>query len=383
MGNSLKETGRAPVHTFYSDNAWIEGAAVEQLEKVAELPDAIAIAAMPDLHPGKYGPVGCAILTEEIHPEFVGSDIGCGMALFALDEPARKLRLDKAASRLRILGEAWDGDARARLEEADLANSGFGHALGTIGGGNHFCEVQAVSDVLDQVQLEKSGLRKESLCLLVHSGSRGLGNAILTEVLSDGLVSFAPGSEAASTYQEKHDAAVRWASLNRQIIAERAAEALRMEARLIVDAPHNMLEPYDSGMLHRKGAATVTRSADGLVPIAGSRETLSYLVRWTGGPDAMHTLSHGAGRKFDRASARQRGSKMKSDLARMQRNPFGGYVICEDKALLMEEAASAYKDCGKVIGDLVAHGLAQQVATMKPLVTFKVTRDSASSRGRR
>ena len=100
---------------------------------------------MPDLHPGKYGPVGCAILAERVHPEFVGSDIGCGMALFAFDESARKLRLDKAADRLRILGEPWDGDAVARVEEAGLAEAGFAASLGTIGGGNHFCEVQAVA----------------------------------------------------------------------------------------------------------------------------------------------------------------------------------------------------------------------------------------------
>ncbi|MDP4594836.1 MAG: RNA ligase RtcB family protein [Beijerinckiaceae bacterium] len=368
--------GRAPVHTFYSDTAWIEGAAVDQLNKVAELADAIAVAAMPDLHPGKYGPVGCAILTKQVHPEFVGSDIGCGMSLFALDEPARKLRLDKAASRLRVLGESWDGDTSERLASTGLSACGFEQVLGTIGGGNHFCEVQAVADVLDGPQLEKTGLQKDTLCLLVHSGSRGLGNAILADTLANGLVSLDPASAAAKAYREKHDAAVRWASLNRQVIAERAAAALRLEARLIVDAPHNMLENFNGNMLHRKGAATVNGSADGFVPVAGSRATLSFLVRWTGGSDAMQTLSHGAGRKYDRASARQRGSTDKSALAREQRNPYGGYVICEDKALLKEEAAEAYKDCGKVVGDLVAHGLAAQVATLKPLVTFKTIREA-------
>ena len=375
MGNSPDMTGRAPVHTFYSNNAWIEGAAVDQLNKVAELPDALAVAAMPDLHPGKYGPVGCAILTEKIHPQFVGSDIGCGMSLFALDESARKLRLDKAADRLRVLGEIWDGDAREQLAAAGLADAGFEQALGTIGGGNHFCEVQAVGDVLDTGQMEKTGLRKDSLCLLVHSGSRGLGNAILSDVLSGGLVSLDRTSAQAVDYCRRHDLAVRWATLNRRVIADRAAGALRLEARLLVDAPHNMLEPFGEGILHRKGAARVNGCADGLVPIAGSRATLSYIVQWTGGPDAMQTLSHGAGRKYDRASARHRGGKKMSQLARMQRNPYGGYVICEDKNLLVEEAAEAYKDCGKVVGDLVAHGLAKQVATLKPLVTFKTIRE--------
>ena len=371
MGNNPERTGRAPVHTFYSENAWIEGSAVDQLNQVADHPETISVAAMPDLHPGKYGPVGCAILSRTIRPELVGSDISCGMALFALDEPARRLRLDKAAERLRGLGESWDGDAQARLAQAGLAEAGFAGVLGTVGGGNHFCEVQAVGDVFDSNALEAQGLQKDSLCLLVHSGSRGLGNAILEDVLRDGLVSLDPAGDQAVQYRQRHDAAVRWATLNRQIIAERAAKALRMEPRLIVDDPHNLLEVHDGAILHRKGAATVTRASSGLVPIAGSRATLSHLVRWTGGAHAMLTVSHGSGRKYDRASPRARAGNSKSDLARLQRNPFGGYVICEDKALLAEEAGEAYKDSGKVIGDLESHGLVARVATLKPLVTFK------------
>jgi release factor H-coupled RctB family protein len=372
MGHSPDAIGRAPIHAFYSHKAWIEGAAVDQLHKVAELADVRAVAAMPDLHPGKYGPVGCAILAERVHPEFVGSDIGCGMALFAFDESARKLRLDKAADRLRILGEPWDGDAVARVEEAGLAEAGFAASLGTIGGGNHFCEVQAVGEILDAEAAANAGLERDALCLLVHSGSRGLGTAILVDRLAGGLVSYDPLSEDGAAYLASHDLAVRWAALNRAVIAERAARALRMDARLIVDAPHNLASLRDGGVLHRKGAAL----ASGLTPIAGSRATPSHLVRWTGRPEAMDTLSHGAGRKYDRAAARRRGSTAKSDLAKLTRNPFGGYVVCEDKHLLVEEAPDAYKDCEKVVDDLVDHGLCARVATLKPLVTFKTIREA-------
>jgi release factor H-coupled RctB family protein len=372
MGNSPDTIGRAPIRAFYSPQAWIEGAAVVQLAKIAGLPDVRAVAAMPDLHPGKYGPVGCAILAERIHPEFVGSDIGCGMALFALDEPARKLRLDWAAERLRILGEPWEGEAGKRLEEAELTQVGFAASLGTIGGGNHFCEVQASSEILDAEAAAAAGLERDALCLLVHSGSRGLGTAILEDRLAGGLVSYEPSSAEGVAYLSLHDQAVRWAALNRAVISERAARALRMQARLIVDVPHNLATLRDGGVLHRKGAAV----ARGLVPIAGSRATLSYLVRWTGRPEAMETLSHGAGRKYDRAATRRRGGTAKSDLARLTRNPFGGYVICEDKALLIEEAPDAYKDCAKVVSDLFAHGLAAPVAKLKPLVTFKTIREA-------
>ena len=92
MGTSPKVDGCAPIHVFASSKSWIEGNATLQLDHVAALPGVRTVAAMPDLHPGKYGPVGCAILAERIHPQLVGSDIGCGMGLFALDIAARKLR---------------------------------------------------------------------------------------------------------------------------------------------------------------------------------------------------------------------------------------------------------------------------------------------------
>ena len=85
-----------------------------------------------------------------------------------------------------------------------------------------------------------------------------------------------------------------------------------MDARLIVDAPHNLASLRDGRVLHRKGAAL----ASGLTPIAGSRATPSHLVRWTGRPEAMDTLSHGAGRKYDRAAARRREKARPSPISR-------------------------------------------------------------------
>src|SRR5262249_54543998 len=142
MGNSPAVGGRAPVHAFYSSRSWIEGKAVQQLEDVASLAGIKAIAGMPDLHPGKYGPVGRSILEEHLHPQFAGSAIGCGMGLFQLDLAVRKLRLDKAADRLRALDVPWDGDIVAARAGAGLQSTSFDASLGTIGGGNHFCELQ-------------------------------------------------------------------------------------------------------------------------------------------------------------------------------------------------------------------------------------------------
>jgi len=117
MGTSPKVDGRAPVHVFASSKSWIEGNATRQLEQVSALPGIQAVAAMPDLHPGKYGPVGCAILSDCVYPQFVGSDIGCGMGLFELDIAVRKLRLDRLADRLHILDQSV-GSQRLHVRHA-------------------------------------------------------------------------------------------------------------------------------------------------------------------------------------------------------------------------------------------------------------------------
>ena len=237
MGTSYTEgsaasADAAPIHRFYSSNTWIEGAAEEQLSLVSEMAGVSHVAAFPDLHPGKYGPVGSAILADRIYPQLIGNDIGCGMSLYALDLTARKLRLDKAAQKLRALEGVWTGDAATRLSQAGLARDLHTQALGTIGGGNHFCELQVVDDInLSGLQTSPI-VQKGDLMLLVHSGSRSLGMAVFGSVL-DGLSGLDPDKPEGRSYLAAHADAVRWASLNRQLIAERAADALRTDLRLI------------------------------------------------------------------------------------------------------------------------------------------------------
>jgi release factor H-coupled RctB family protein len=369
--------GRAPIHSFYSANAWIEGDATRQLGQVAAEPGILAVAAMPDLHPGKYGPVGCAILSDSIRPEFVGSDIGCGMGLFQLDVATRKLRLDKAADRLRELDGPWSGhggDPAAALAAAGVDPTDFDSSLGTVGGGNHFCELQAIDEILVPDIAAAAGLDAGAVHVLVHSGSRGLGNAILDRHLADGgsrpASAIVPDCERGIKYRRAHDHAVSWARVNRAAIAARAGIAARGAVRPIADLAHNMMEVTPAGVLHRKGAAAADR---GLVPIPGSRGSLSYLVQplASASPLALASLAHGAGRKYDRASMHGRVSIKKSDLQRLERNPFGGLIVCENRDLLVEEAPDAYKAIGRVIDDLVTFGLVRVVATFRPLITFK------------
>jgi release factor H-coupled RctB family protein len=384
MGNSQPISmgnvdGRAPVHTFYSDKSWIEGGAVQQLEQVASLPGVKAVAAMPDLHPGKYGPVGCAILADNVHPHFVGADIGCGMGLFQLDIPVRKFRTEKVAERLAVLDEPWAGDVGAARDAAGLSPTPFDASLGSIGGGNHFCEFQAIEEIVAPETAGKAGLDPALTYILVHSGSRGLGYAILERQLAAGTVTLDRGSEAETRYFESHDHAVRWAVLNRHVIARRAAAAARGEVRLIADLSHNFMEKTAAGVLHRKGAAPSDR---GLVPIPGSRAALSYLAEplTPGRPEALASLAHGAGRKYDRASMHGRVRTKKSDLAKLTRNPFGGMVLCEDRDLLVEEAGDAYKNVDRTVADLEDFGLARVAAAFRPLVTFKTARGKTERR---
>ena len=329
---------------------------------------------MPDLHAGKYGPVGCSILADAVYPAFAGSDIGCGMALFQLDVPVRKLRLEAVADRLTALEGSWSGDRATLLAQHGLDPSPYDESLGTVGGGNHFCELQAIDEVRDAATKDALGLEPDRALLLIHSGSRGLGYSILQEQMQDGLAALPAASAAADRYFAAHDAAFKWASLNRLVIAMRAADALRADFKMLADVSHNFIERTPAGILHRKGAAPADR---GPVPVPGSRTTLSYLMQplQTATPDALASLAHGAGRKHDRASMHGRVRTAKSDLARLARNPFGGYVVCTDRNLLVEEAGEAYKNINGVIDDLESFGLAEVMATLRPLVTFKTARE--------
>jgi len=362
MGTPNSDGASAPVHQFYSSSVWIEGAAEDQLFATARLPGVQTIAAFPDLHPGKYGPVGCAILSERVHPHLIGNDIGCGMSLFQLDIPARKLRAEKVAKRLRVLQDPYEGDAEARLTASSLPLD-YASSLGSIGGGNHFCEVLSVEAAYD------SRIERDATYLLVHSGSRGYGTAVFAPVLYEALEGLDSFSAKAAAYLVGQERAVRWAALNRKVIAERAARALRAEVILIADSPHNLIEQHSGGYLRRKGAA---KADIPLVPLAGSRDALSYLLQPTGGaPEALDSLAHGAGRRYDRRSMHGRVGGTKSDRERLARTSFGGHVVCEDRDLLIEEAPGAYKNAAQCLSELEAAGLASCVAAFKPLVTFK------------
>ncbi len=373
MGTPLSDVARnidcaAHINIFHSTHSWIEGIAIDQLDQVANVKGVQKIAAFPDLHPGKYGPVGCAILADRVYPHLIGNDIGCGMSLFLLDLSARKIRVEKAAEKLRTLEGLWDGDIPKAIRYAGLPTSIHDRSLGTIGGGNHFCELQAVDSIFDETSARAVGLSKNCVLLLVHSGSRSMGAEVFRGVQNN-MVGLTANTVEANAHLKNHDRSVEWACLNRKLIAERAALALRASVKLIADSPHNLIENHEGMYLHRKGAA---KADIALVPLAGSRDALSYLLKPTGQIDrALNSLSHGAGRKYDRQSMLGRVGSTKSDRSKLERTSFGGRVVCDDRQLLLEEAPQAYKDSRAVVDDLMQSNLATPVVSLKPLVTFK------------
>lgn len=382
LDGSASHMDAADIHFFYSPQSWIEGSVLEQLEQVASLQGMQKLAAFPDLHPGKYGPVGCAMLSSNLHPQLIGNDIGCGMSLFALDLPSRKIKIDKAASQLAKLDQTTSNNAEliaTRLEQVGLSTTLHPDSLGTIGGGNHFCELQIVDHIGNTDLATKAGLDRSQSYLLVHSGSRSLGTEVFASIVQKQVLT---GTEM-DTYLALHDQAVRWAKLNRQVIAERAANLLRCDCKLISDSPHNLVEVVENidgsrSFLHRKGAAKADMA---FVPLAGSRDALSYLVHPTGRDnEALTSLAHGAGRKYNRSSMHGRISRKKSVQDTLIRTSFGGRVICEDSQLLIEEAPHAYKDASHVLKDLTDLHLVEPVASFKPLVTFKKSSAGSSSK---
>jgi release factor H-coupled RctB family protein len=380
MGNPLLVDAQARVHIFASSTSWIEDAAIQQLKHLASRNGVISVAGMPDLHPGHHGPVGSAALAKGIvHPDVIGTDIGCGMQLWRVDADERDLNLDKLVNRFTSLEGAWDGDASALLEANDLQTHDYAASLGTIGGGNHFCELQSVETVVDATQAAKIGMHVGGTTLLVHSGSRGPGAATLLRHYHSGTEGL-PLDEGGRAYLADHDIAVRFASLNRRVIAQRALVAIRIEGTEVIDNPHNLAELKGDHVLHRKGAAPADR---GLVPIAGSRGTFTYLVQpLEASPDALASLAHGAGRKHDRGSMERRIRTEPGRVQKLERTKLGSRVICTDRKLLIEEAPEAYKDIDRVVNDLETQGLAKVVAVLRPLITFKTARDTREDKRR-
>lgn len=367
------------IRLIRTEKSWMEGLAIDQLRTAASRPGIELAVGLPDLHPGKGLPVGAAMLSRGvIYPAFIGNDVGCGMAFQQCELKVRKLKRDRLARRLTEMAATKGKLAPEAPEQWAVAHGyefgGMTEGLGSIGGGNHFAELLELEKVLDPETWDSLNLDPQMLFLLVHCGSRGHGEKLYRDQSAvSGADALRDDSEAAQNYLARHQILLRWAETNRAVIGAGMLEMLGADGRLILDNCHNSITPIaaDDGTilrLHRKGAAAADR---GPVLIAGSRGAFSYLVVPVGDQSGnAFSLAHGAGRKWNRQSARGRLETRYSADA-LRQTPLHSLVICPDKALLYEEAPEVYKNIDQVIADLESHHLIRVAAKFRPLLTFK------------
>ncbi|KZO93542.1 release factor H-coupled R [Calocera viscosa TUFC12733] len=371
----LREPGDVAEVRIIAAKSFVNDQAVKQLQQVALLSDVRVAVGMPDLHPGSRFPIGCALIADGVYPALIGSDIGCGIAVYRLSSLPSRLDPAKVAHRLTGLDEPWAGDVQEWLarygvqEETEFDRT----SLGTVGAGNHFAEICKVEKIADEAVARELGVTEDDLYLMVHSGSRGLGGSILSSQTTTSSNPYhAPSSPTLHPYLQAHDHALLWARANRDLIAQRIAACLDLPApEKVVDVTHNSVTPCLGAdevrrWLHRKGAAPTDR---GVVPCPGSRGDFSWLLQPTGdGVLNAHSLAHGAGRLYARKDMHAftkpgRGSLLVTAL--------DSHVICEDPELLVEERPEAYKSIECVVSDLEDAGVASRVVCLRPVVTYK------------
>lgn len=398
-------TERAGIDTPLPVKMWTRGVPVEesamkQLANVASMPFIHKhIAAMPDVHWGMGATVGSVIATKgAIIPAAVGVDIGCGMiasrtSLTANDLPdnlhAIRTAIEAAVPHGRTDNGgpndrgAWGDCVRVpdelaldlgrlvskhpkRLERAALRAP---HQLGTLGTGNHFIEV-----CLDEV---------DHVWIMLHSGSRGIGNAIGQQFielakedmrrwfinLPDADLAYLPeGTQHFDEYIEAVEWAQRFALVNREMMMEATIAAVRTQitkpfeaALMAVNCHHNYVSRERhwgaNVLVTRKGAVRARHGDLGIIP--GSMGARSYIVRGKGNPESFCSCSHGAGRKMSRNEARKTFS-LEDHAAAV------AGVECRLDADVIDETPGAYKNIDDVMeaqSDLVeiVHRLKQVV----------------------
>ena len=357
-----------------NSDVWLEGKAIDQFNKTAELPNIKHAVAFPDLHPGKGIPIGASFVSEDmIYPHLIGNDIGCGIGLWQTNLKVHKLKIDKAFKKFTKFDkiEIDSNNAKNLLKSKNLATNFFSNALGTIGSGNHFLELTKFEEICDEKIFKELNLNKQNALILVHCGSRSLGSVVLRKYTDKfGGLGATIDSIPAQNYLEEHNQACDWATINRQLIAEKTMKILNCKGKLITDSMHNILKQYHENLwIHRKGATDILTNQ--IAVIAGSRGTFSYLVRAKNANiETAFSIAHGAGRKWQRSEVKQRLSA-KYKVIDLQKTALKSRVICEDRQLLYEEAPQAYKKIDNVIKALKDANLITVIAKLRPIITYK------------
>jgi tRNA-splicing ligase RtcB len=379
--NAPEQIGGAVVKTWLAMP--MEASARTAIERIRTAEDVVHIAVMPDVHLATDVCVGTAMATRRlVYPSAVGGDIGCGMFAIAFDAPADVVRNPQnAGTLLRLLRERIPSKRRHRrfaamvpadLQPTDLSHlsliSAFkddGHLqLGTLGGGNHFIELQA--DEADR------------LWLMIHSGSRGFGQLVKTHHLARATIRSAwmlaldTDTDDGRAYLNDQHWARRYAHANRAAMAGDVIDLLAQIARVppiessTIACDHNHVRQEShlgqTLLVHRKGAMPADAGLVGVVP--GSMGTSSYHVEGKGCADALRSSAHGAGRLLSRHAARER-----FDRADFRQQMNGVWYDPRLIHALREESPRSYKDV-RVVMRAQAE-LVKVTRTLHPLLVYK------------
>ncbi|WP_248918484.1 RtcB family protein [Pseudomonas entomophila] len=399
--NILEVAGGKPIK-LWTDGVPVEDDARKQLMNTAKMPFIFKhLAVMPDVHLGKGSTIGSVIPTVgAIIPAAVGVDIGCGMiaartSLHARDLPDNlhglRTAIEKAVPHGKTFGHrdqgAWDNvpsqadqmwsglagrfkaitDKYPRLEKTNNRQH-----LGTLGGGNHFIEV-----CLDEA---------DRVWFMLHSGSRGVGNAIgnlfielaqadmrqhMVNLPDRDLAYFEEGSRHFADYVEAVEWAQDFARHNRELMMLAVVAATRkvlgrpFEASLeAVNCHHNYVQKEQhfgrEVLVTRKGAVSAQKGQLGIIP--GSMGAKSFIVRGLGNEESFCSCSHGAGRVMSRTKAKSRFTVEDQQRAT-------AHVECRKDKDVIDEIPMAYKDI-----DAVMHAqreLVEVVHTLRQVVCVK------------
>lgn len=454
---------RVPARILASEpllDAIMEDRSLVQLVQVAALPGIQgASLVMPDVHEGYGFPIGGVAATEypggAISPGGIGYDINCGVRLMISGEKIQDLRdsmeeLSKELYKEIPSGMGQGGQIVLSEEELDAVllegaewavNHGYGKPedlmnmesqgrlamadpskvsenakkrgadqLGTIGSGNHFVEVDYVSEIYDEKIAEAFGLSKDQVVVLIHTGSRGLGHQVATDYIKkimaampefgievpDRQLACVPlDSELGQDYFKAMCAAANFAWCNREIISWEVRNAWSRLfgtdsfLKLMYDVAHNIAkiekhrlnEHEGKVIVHRKGATRAFAPGNPELPeaykevgqpviIPGSMGTSSYVL--AGAPGSMEitfgSCCHGAGRRLSRTAAKK---KVNAPVLKEELRDRGIFVEAGSFRGLAEEAPIAYKDVNQVVETVHNSNVALKVAKLKPVAVIK------------
>ena len=369
----VKIINNRPVKIWTND---VEETAMRQIENLTTLPFLHHhLAIMPDVHAGMGMPIGGVLACDgAVIPNAVGVDIGCGMCAVKTnwkmeDLPAHVIRKEimkgirariplgmdhhKEAQDVKYLPQGHDID---KMEIVKRRQHSILHEVGTLGGGNHFIELQK----------DEEG----NLWIMIHSGSRNLGKQVgdyynkiaasLNEkwhsVVSPEIrLPFLPhGTREFGAYWNEMKYCIDFALCNRKLMMERIQEVIAdslkgIEFEPMINIAHNYAAfEHHFGkdvIVHRKGATLAREGVIGIIP--GSQGTASYIVEGLGNPDSFCSCSHGAGRVLSRKAAIKT-LDMNAEVRNLEAKGIIHAIRCQDD---MQEASGAYKDIDTVIAN--------------------------------